>query len=118
MAVVMAHLGPRDVVKADGAVAQQCHDSLSYVEVPPDTLDGAGPARELIGSLAVLRLIPSSLGCLSGRTSTCSARRPRMWTGHAELSELGVARFAFYLMHDRKESTLKVYGFTVLSPVY
>ncbi|WP_269459004.1 hypothetical protein [Micromonospora inositola] len=41
-----------------------------------------------------------------------------MWTGHAELSELGVARFAFYLMHDRKESTLKVYGFTVLSPVY
>ena len=41
-----------------------------------------------------------------------------MWTGHAELSELGVARFALYLTHDRKESTLKVYGFTVFSPVY
>ncbi len=40
----------------------------------------------------------------------CSTRRPRLWTGHAELSELGVARFARYLMHDRKESTLKAYG--------
>ncbi|MEV4183729.1 hypothetical protein ACFV1N_47090 [Streptosporangium canum] len=36
----------------------------------------------------------------------------------AELSELGRARFALYLMHDRKEPTLKAYGSTVLSPVY
>lgn len=67
-------------------------------------------APNLIGLLAVLRLTPSPLDCLSGRSSTFSARRPRLWTGHAELSELGVARFARYLTHNRKESTLKAYG--------
>jgi len=53
-----------------------------------------------------------STGC------ACSARRARLWTGHAELGELGVAWFALYLVHDRKESTLKAYGSVVLSPVY
>ncbi|WP_406233278.1 hypothetical protein [Nocardia sp. NBC_01009] len=46
------------------------------------------------------------------------ARRPRMWPSHAELSELGVARFALCLMHDLDESTFKAYGCAVLSSVY
>lgn len=29
-----------------------------------------------------------------------------------------MARFVFYLMHDRKESTLKAYGAAVLGAVY
>ncbi|WP_281196196.1 hypothetical protein [Microtetraspora malaysiensis] len=39
-----------------------------------------------------------------------------MWTGHAELVELGVAPFAFSLVHDRKGRPLEAYGSQVLSP--
>ncbi|MFF5212228.1 hypothetical protein [Streptosporangium sp. NPDC000396] len=57
-------------------------------------------------------LTGSSTGC------ACSARRARLWTGHAELAELGVAGFALYLVHDRKESTLRAYGSEVPGPFY
>ena len=53
------------------------------------------------GSPGLVRLKAAMPPLRHGNGAPSRFRRPRVWSWQAELSELGVAQFAFYLMHDR-----------------